>query len=151
MILLLDTLALWHSALRLAVLIEHWLLMAATAIGFIGLWLLIAAAAIVFIRVSLLPVWRTMVLLFAVLALAMHVHNTSPAPITYINTDNVPRVAPQFARALIRNGLAFLIDVRAPVQYASGHLSGAINIPANELPRRLDELPRDRLIVAYCG
>jgi rhodanese-related sulfurtransferase len=30
------------------------------------------------------------------------------------------------------------------------HLPGAISIPIDELPNRLDELPSDKLIVAYC-
>ena len=44
----------------------------------------------------------------------------------------------------------FLIDVRPALEFESGHLPGAISIPVEELPSRLDELPRDRRIVAYC-
>ena len=43
-----------------------------------------------------------------------------------------------------------VIDVRPPIEYASGHLSGAVSLPIDELPQRLGELPRDRRIVAYC-
>jgi rhodanese-related sulfurtransferase/DNA-binding transcriptional ArsR family regulator len=43
-----------------------------------------------------------------------------------------------------------LLDVRPPDEFAQGHLPGAINIPTEELQRRLGELPRDRDIVAYC-
>ena len=51
---------------------------------------------------------------------------------------------------LIAEGQAFLIDVRPALEYESGHLPGAISIPVDELPARLDELPRDRRIIAYC-
>jgi rhodanese-related sulfurtransferase len=42
-----------------------------------------------------------------------------------------------------------VLDVRGPDEYAAGHLPGAINVPAEELPSRLAEIPRDRPVVAY--
>jgi NADPH-dependent 2,4-dienoyl-CoA reductase/sulfur reductase-like enzyme/rhodanese-related sulfurtransferase len=44
----------------------------------------------------------------------------------------------------------FLLDVRTPDEFASGHIPGAVNIPVDDLRSRLDELPRDRQIAAYC-
>lgn len=44
----------------------------------------------------------------------------------------------------------FLLDVRTPNEFASGHIPGAINIPVDDLRSRLAELPRDRPIAAYC-
>ncbi len=44
----------------------------------------------------------------------------------------------------------FLLDVRTPAEFAAGHVPGAVNIPIEELRGRLDELPRDRPIAAYC-
>jgi rhodanese-related sulfurtransferase len=35
---------------------------------------------------------------------------------------------------------ARLLDVRSPEEYAGGHLPGAINIPVQELDRRLGEV-----------
>ncbi len=52
--------------------------------------------------------------------------------------------------ALIRQGQAILIDVRPPIEYASGHLPGALSIPLDQLDTRLTELPQDRRIIAYC-
>ena len=49
-----------------------------------------------------------------------------------------------------RHGLVTVVDVRPPQEYAQGHIAGAINIPLDQLKRRLKELPRDREIVAYC-
>jgi rhodanese-related sulfurtransferase len=43
-----------------------------------------------------------------------------------------------------------LLDVRPEHEYALGHLPGAINIPLEELARRMAELPRDQEVVAYC-
>ncbi len=44
----------------------------------------------------------------------------------------------------------FLLDVRTPEEFASGHIPGAVNIPVDDLRSRLGELPRDRKIAAYC-
>jgi rhodanese-related sulfurtransferase len=45
---------------------------------------------------------------------------------------------------------SFLLDVRTPHEFASGHIPGAVNIPVEDLRSRLDELPRDRKIASYC-
>jgi NADPH-dependent 2,4-dienoyl-CoA reductase/sulfur reductase-like enzyme/rhodanese-related sulfurtransferase len=44
----------------------------------------------------------------------------------------------------------FLVDVRTPKEFESGHIPGAVNIPVDDLRSRLGELPRDREIAAYC-
>ena len=43
-----------------------------------------------------------------------------------------------------------LLDVRPVEEFSAGHLPGAISIPVESLPDRLDELPADILIVTYC-
>jgi rhodanese-related sulfurtransferase/predicted transcriptional regulator len=47
-------------------------------------------------------------------------------------------------------GKAILLDVRPRREFEAGHLSGAINIPFDELQDRLSELPRDRQVITYC-
>ncbi len=44
-----------------------------------------------------------------------------------------------------------LIDVRTPMEYASGALPGAINIPLDSMRSRLAEIPKNKPIVVYCG
>ena len=54
------------------------------------------------------------------------------------------------ARKLVAAG-ARLLDVRSPEEYARGHLPGAVNIPVQQLDRRLAEVgPRDGELVLYC-
>jgi len=43
-----------------------------------------------------------------------------------------------------------LLDVRTPLEYASGRIPDAVNIPVDDLRSRLSELPKGRAIVAYC-
>jgi len=43
------------------------------------------------------------------------------------------------------------LDVRSLSEYESGHIKGAINIPVSELEDRLDEIPKDKHIIAYCN
>ncbi len=43
-----------------------------------------------------------------------------------------------------------VVDVRPAEEFAAGHIPGAASIPLAELAERLDELPRDVEIVAYC-
>jgi rhodanese-related sulfurtransferase/DNA-binding MarR family transcriptional regulator len=47
-------------------------------------------------------------------------------------------------------GEATVLDVRPSVEYENGHLPDALSIPLDELQERLDSLPKDREIVAYC-
>lgn len=54
------------------------------------------------------------------------------------------------ARRLVAAG-ARLLDVRSPEEYAGGHLPGAVNIPVQDLDRRLAEVgPRDGEVILYC-
>jgi NADPH-dependent 2,4-dienoyl-CoA reductase/sulfur reductase-like enzyme/rhodanese-related sulfurtransferase len=47
-------------------------------------------------------------------------------------------------------GQRLLLDVRTQAEFAAGHIAGATNVPLDDLRGRLDELPHDRPIVAYC-
>lgn len=50
----------------------------------------------------------------------------------------------------IRNG-ALVVDVRTPMEYQTGHYPGAINIPVDQLPMRLNELDKKKEIIVYCA
>jgi len=50
----------------------------------------------------------------------------------------------------VASGRVLVIDVRPADEYATGHLPGAISLPLDELRRRLDEVPADQEVVAYC-
>ena len=44
----------------------------------------------------------------------------------------------------------FVLDVRAPEEYAAGHVPGAVNIPHDQVASRLAEVPKDKDVVLYC-
>lgn len=48
------------------------------------------------------------------------------------------------------NTAHFLVDVRTPEEFSSGHIRGAVNIPVESLADRLSEVPSDQPIVVYC-
>jgi phage shock protein E len=60
-----------------------------------------------------------------------------------------PQVNGQKARALVAGG-ATLLDVRTPPEFRGGHPDAAVNIPVDQLPRRVDELDTARPVVVYC-
>jgi len=45
---------------------------------------------------------------------------------------------------------AYVLDVRSPEEYASGHVPGAVNIPYDQVASRIAEVPKDKDVVLYC-
>jgi NADPH-dependent 2,4-dienoyl-CoA reductase/sulfur reductase-like enzyme/rhodanese-related sulfurtransferase len=59
--------------------------------------------------------------------------------------------APVAHWADVRPSQSYILDVREPQEFRSGHVEGAINIPLHSLRDRMNELPRDREILVYCA
>lgn len=55
------------------------------------------------------------------------------------------------ATRLINDTGAIVLDVRAPVEFAGGHLPNARNIPLDELDKRLGELPAGKPLLICCA
>ncbi len=49
-----------------------------------------------------------------------------------------------------KDGLVTVLDVRPGHEFEAGHISGAINLPLNNLEQHLNDLPKDREVIAYC-
>jgi rhodanese-related sulfurtransferase len=64
--------------------------------------------------------------------------------------DPVEAIAPSELEARLRKGDLVLLDVRPEAEFEAGHIDGAVSVPIDELPERLDELPEGAEIVAYC-
>jgi rhodanese-related sulfurtransferase len=54
------------------------------------------------------------------------------------------------ATQLINKGNALIVDVRAPEEFAAGHLRSAKNIPLRELAARINELDKSKPVLVVC-
>lgn len=51
---------------------------------------------------------------------------------------------------MIHSENVLLMDVRPPVEFESGHITGAVSVPVNDLMIKLKSLSKDKEIIAYC-
>jgi hypothetical protein len=84
------------------------------------------------------------------------------------NSGADPSRYPQFAQHQLPKGLApefvylnqltdevtavskpLIVDVRTVEEYREAHIAGSVSIPLDEFPKRLMEVPKDRLVVLY--
>jgi len=70
-------------------------------------------------------------------------------PITY--ADGAPRITIVELQEKIKKKEVFIVDVRNDASFDAGHLPGAKLIPAGDILKHLDELPKNKLIVTYCS
>lgn len=67
---------------------------------------------------------------------------------------NEPDIIPKYEGAellgKVESGEVILLDLRPAEEYLAGHLPRAQSVPSAELSQRIDALPRDREVVAYC-
>ncbi|MEQ1861377.1 MAG: MBL fold metallo-hydrolase [Chthoniobacteraceae bacterium] len=55
-------------------------------------------------------------------------------------------------RTALHGGEAPLVlDVRTPGEWTKQHIDGALHVPLPSLPRRLEQIPRDRALAVMCG
>ena len=62
----------------------------------------------------------------------------------------IQRVSIDEAKAALESGAAVFVDVRSVEDYQASHISGAVNIPSEELEARLGELDKTQWIITYC-
>jgi 3-mercaptopyruvate sulfurtransferase SseA len=88
-------------------------------------------------------------------ARALHDARQEPTPATQQtpapSSDDVRRVTQDELRAAVQKGTVALFDVRDKAAYEAGHIKGAKLVPWAEVETRLDEFPKDKLIVTYCA
>lgn len=96
-------------------------------------------------------------LVFDWVQLERHARAAAQVPETAASIEamaELPELPPEITLAtvdLIRGRPdVMLVDVRDRGEYAAGHIEEAVWIPLGELPARLDELPRDAVIVTVC-
>ena len=82
-----------------------------------------------------------------------HITDADRAAADYLGapvTDDSDAVARDELLRRARTGKVVVLDVRPTTEYTAGHIPGAVSVPLEELQHRLDELPANIEIVAYC-
>jgi rhodanese-related sulfurtransferase len=68
----------------------------------------------------------------------------------FFSKDDFEPIPPAELLDRARRGLVTVLDVRPPEEFASGHVPGALNIPVEQLARKLRDLPKGKEVIAYC-
>lgn len=102
--------------------------------------------------------WKTLLLALAVsLALAGcggQAQAPADPPVAEAETlklENLPlEVDPATVEQLRQRDDVFILDVREDYEYNDGHIPGASLVPLGQIPSRLEEVPRDKTVIAVC-
>ncbi len=87
----------------------------------------------------------------AVGAAGQQINVPVPPPQNQGPGDGARRITPAEARVALDKGEAIIVDVRGEGSYEAGHVAGARLIPFGDVLARIDELPRNKLIITYCS
>ena len=78
-------------------------------------------------------------------------NSRKPASTETTYADGARRITIDELDAMIKNGEAYIVDVRNQASYDIGHIPGSRLIPVGEIANHVNELPRDKTIVTYCS
>jgi rhodanese-related sulfurtransferase/DNA-binding HxlR family transcriptional regulator len=79
-----------------------------------------------------------------------HLPDVEAARVAYLGDDGGQPVTRDQLQQLAKTTNVTVLEVRPREEYTAGHIPGAVSILVNELADRLDDLPDDGQIVAYC-
>jgi 3-mercaptopyruvate sulfurtransferase SseA len=74
----------------------------------------------------------------------------TPAKATPLPTDNARRITAAELHTIWQKGEVVIIDTRPESAYKEEHIKGSISMPTGTVLSRVDELPRNKMIAAYC-
>jgi|SRR5947207_2887183 len=64
--------------------------------------------------------------------------------------DNARRITAEELHTLWEKNEVVIIDTRPEPAYKQEHIKGSLSVPVGTLATKLDQLPRGKLIAAYC-
>lgn len=64
--------------------------------------------------------------------------------------DNARRITVEELHKLWEKNEVLIIDTRAESAYKQEHIKGSISVPAGTMSSKFNDLPRDKMIAAYC-
>ena len=65
-------------------------------------------------------------------------------------SDGARRITAEELHKLWEKNEVTIIDTRAESAYKDEHIKGSISVPVGTLPAKFDQLPKGKMIVAYC-
>jgi rhodanese-related sulfurtransferase len=68
----------------------------------------------------------------------------------YDDPESMLKLQPRELLAGVKQGQWVLLDLRPADEYAHGHLPHARSLPAEDLEKRIRQLPKNQRIIAYC-
>jgi 3-mercaptopyruvate sulfurtransferase SseA len=74
----------------------------------------------------------------------------TPPPGAATPGDSARRITAEEVHKLWEKGDVVIIDTRAEPAYKQEHIKGSISMPTGTVLQRIDELPKNKMIVAYC-
>ncbi len=76
----------------------------------------------------------------------------SPALVTpgAVDPNEPPRISLQDLQQLLTQPDTLLVDVRTAASYEERHIKGAVSYPFPTIEQHIQDVPRDKFIVAYC-
>lgn len=71
--------------------------------------------------------------------------------VSFLEAKLATEIGPHEAREEVEARRAVLLDVRSAESHAKLAIAGAMHVPRKELAARWKELPKNKVIVAYCS
>jgi 3-mercaptopyruvate sulfurtransferase SseA len=106
-------------------------------------------------RPILLILLGAILIVFAIILVLLNpAQQTSVLPDASMPTESVypeiPRVSLKDAKAAYDAKTAVFVDARTGDSYNTGHIPGALSIPADQIAQHLAELNKNDWIITYC-
>ncbi|WP_028663303.1 ArsR/SmtB family transcription factor [Saccharomonospora halophila] len=79
-----------------------------------------------------------------------HLPDVDAVGAAYLGPDDTEQVSREELLRRVATGDVVVLDVRPREEYDAGHIPGAVSVPVEKLVDRLDAVPADQEIVAYC-
>jgi 3-mercaptopyruvate sulfurtransferase SseA len=84
-------------------------------------------------------------------AVANQTQNAAPKTDAHGHEDSAPRISLAEAKKEFDAGNAVFVDTRVETSFNQERIKGAINIPAEAVATRYNEIPKGKKIIAYCS
>ena len=96
--------------------------------------------------------WQLLPILFAlIIALAgCGGQAAAPAVEEAAVLDLAVNLDPAAVEELYQRDDVIILDVREDHEYQAGHIPGATLVPLGQIPSRLDDIPKDKTVIAVC-